>query len=332
MRIGIFGAGAIGCWLGGRLQLAGHAVVFVGRAAVRDSLGSGLRLSDERAEQVLVREDINYHLSAEALRGCAYVLVTVKSAATAEAGLALAEVLDPSTIIVSFQNGVKNAERLRETMPHHRVLGGMVPFNVTRTADGRFHRGTRGPLVVEALDQLEAPLLEILNSAELPAQSHPDIQGVLYGKLLFNLNNALNALAGIPLREQLLEPDYRKILAEAIDEGQRVFRAANIRAVSFGRMNPRVVALGLRMPTFLFLRAAKAMLAIDAEARSSMYDDLQKRRLTEIDELNGEIVRLGAQHNVPTPVNSRIVARIREAERNGEGSPHLDAARIRGLN
>ncbi len=332
MRVGVFGAGAIGCYLGGRLQAHGHEVVFVGRASMKESLAAGLVLSDQSTKRVTIpAEQLTFELSARALADCDYVLVTVKSAGTPNAGVALAEVLHPRTVTVSFQNGVKNVERLRAAMPGHLVLGGMVPFNITRTSDGRFHQGTIGPLVVEARENLAEKLVGALNESGISTQTHADIRGVLYGKLLFNLNNALNALAGIPLREELLDPEYRRILADAIEEGERVYRAANIHAVPFGRMRPGMVAFGLRLPTWLFTRAAKAMLAIDAEARSSMFDDLEKRRLTEIEELNGEIVRLGLESGVETPINSRIVARIRDAENLGQGSPRLDARQIRGL-
>jgi 2-dehydropantoate 2-reductase len=326
MKIGVFGAGAIGCYVGGRLLAAGEDVTFVGRASVGDTLRDGLSLSDMKSDRVVVpRASFRFEESASALAACSVVLVTVKSAATVSAAAELAPILAKRTVVVSLQNGVRNAERLRAGLPDCVVLGGMVPFNVTRTRDGRFHRGTAGPLVIEDRDGAATELVEAFRRAGMPAHAHPDIAGVLYGKLLFNLNNATNALAGVTLRKQLLDRSYRKVLAAAISEGERVLKAAKIRTVASGRMRPGLAVFALKLPTFFFERAASAMLSIDEEARSSMWDDLEKRRMTEIDELNGEIVRLGEQHGVPTPVNSAIVRCIKAAEAAGQGSPKLSA-------
>jgi 2-dehydropantoate 2-reductase len=331
MHVGVFGAGAIGCYVGGRLLAAGTDVTFVGRASVAEGLERGLVLSDQSgARTAIPRERVRFELEPPALLACDLVFVTVKSSATEQAGKELSSVLGPKAIIVSLQNGVKNAARLRGVLGDHpRVLGGMVPFNVTRTADGRFHRGTSGPIVIEDRSGEGAEIASLLARAEVAAHATRDIEGVLYGKLLFNLNNALNALAGVPLKQELLDPGYRALLADSITEGRRVLAAAGIIPRASGRMLPSVAAFALRLPTWLFQRVAQAMVAIDAEARSSMYDDLDRRRPTEIDELNGEIVRLGAAHGIETPVSSAIVRLVKEAEARAEGSPRLSAEAIR---
>lgn len=329
MKVGVFGAGAIGGYVGGRLAAGGVEVRLVGRPAVQEIVKQGLALSDQSGERVVVPTDrFSFSQDPALLAGCDYVLVTVKCGATEDAGRALAAVLGPETVTVSFQNGIHNADRLRASMPGHRVLGGMVPFNIAITADGRFHRGTSGPLVVEAKDGLEKVLVAALNAAKVPTQVHADIRGVLYGKLLFNLNNATNALAGIPLREQLLNPEYRHILAMVIAEGRAVLRAANIQPVSTGRMFPWMAVFALKLPTWIFSRVASAMLALDKEARSSMYDDLVRRRKTEVDELNGEIVRLAEKTGTPAPVNAAIVRLVKAAEAKNSGSPGLSPAQI----
>lgn len=331
MKVGVFGAGAIGGYVGGRLAASGDVqVCLVGRPGVQEIVRRGLVLSDQSGERVVVPpERFIFSLDPVALAGCDYVLVTVKCGATEEAGRTLAGVLGPETVTVSFQNGIHNADKLRAAMPGARVLGGMVPFNIQLTADGRFHRGTSGPLVVEAKDDgVEKVLVAALAAAKIPTHAHADIRGVLYGKLLFNLNNATNALAGIPLRDQLLNPEYRKILALVIAEGRAVLRAAKIRTVSGIRMSPALAVRALKLPTWLFLRVASAMLALDKEARSSMYDDLDRRRKTEVDELNGEIVRLAEKTGTPAPVNAAIVRLVKEAEAKNSGSPRLSPAEI----
>lgn len=333
MKIGIFGAGAIGCYVGGRLALAGEDVVFVGRAALGERLAAGgLRLSDQHGFQATISpSELRFRTQAAALADRDLVIVTVKSLATFEAGDELRSALSPDVTIVSLQNGVRNADRLRERLPKRPVLGAMVPFNVAQTPDGRFHQGTRGPLVVERAGAASDALVAAFERAKLEAKTHPNIAGVLWGKLLFNLNNAVNALSGLPLREQLLDPGYRRILSGAIIEGLRATQKGGIEPVSHGRMIPAFAARALLLPTWLFSRIAKVMVAVDAEARSSMADDLERRRRTEIDDLNGEIVRLGGEQSVPVPINLRIVELIKEAEEGKNGSPRLSPSEIMRL-
>src|ERR1051325_4974837 len=144
-RIAVFGAGAIGCWVGGRLAAGGAHVTLIGRPRVLDELRDGVTLSEINGGAKTARPELATEPSAAA--GADLVLVTVKSAQTAEAGRALAGV--DAKVIVSLQNGVRNAQVLRDALPDRTVLAGMVPFNVARVAPGRYHRGTTGVLMFE---------------------------------------------------------------------------------------------------------------------------------------------------------------------------------------
>ena len=328
LRVGVFGAGAIGCYLGGRLIDAGHDVVLVGRAS--EVARHGLTLTDYEGRRWRVPpERARYEADAAALADRQVVLVTVKSPATAAAGAALQAVLPEGALVVSFQNGVGNADTLAAALPRCVVLAGMVPFNVVRQGEGRFHNGTSGPLELARAAGAEGPLACALREAGFAVALHDDLRPVQWSKLLVNLNNSLNALAGVPLREELAQRGYRLLLAAAMREGLRCLRAAGLKPVRIGRLIPSVVPLALTLPDWLFVRAAAAMLKVDPLARSSMWDDLQRGRQTEVDYLNGEILRLGERHGVPTPVNRRIVALIKEAERAGRGSPGLSPAALR---
>ena len=109
-------------------------------------------------------------------------------------------------VVVSLQNGVGNTAVLRDRLPGRRVLGGMVPFNVIALGNGRFHRATSGDIVIE---QDEARTAEKLSVPGLNMRATDNIDGVQWGKLLLNLNNALNALADLPLRRQLAQRPWR---------------------------------------------------------------------------------------------------------------------------
>lgn len=136
------------------------------------------------------------------------------------------------------------------------------------------------------------------------------MESILCGKLLVNLNNALNAISDVPLVEELSNRKWRLKLADQMEEGLAVLKAEGVTPSPPSPVPAWVLPYILRFPTPLFRAAAKQMLAIDPKARSSMWDDLQHGRKTEIDELQGEIIRLGEKHGIPTPVNSSVAQQI----------------------
>lgn len=312
MKVGILGAGAIGCTVGGQLAIGGTDVVLVGRSGVGERIAAGLRLSRWEREPVRVPpERVTFGTGPELLRGCDVVLVATKSSGTGEAGRSLRGVLGPGVPVGSLQNGVRNAGILACELPGHPIWPGMVPYNVVWTDDGRLHQGTSGPLVLPLAAEA---LVARVRQGGGEAVTHPDVPSVQWGKLLLNLNNAVNALSGLPLREMLSDRGYRRILADVIDEGRTVLRTASIRPRGVGRLRPGLAPTALRLPDWLFFRAASAMIRIDPEARSSMADDLLRGRLTEVDELNGEIVRVAAQQGATAPLNAGLVRLVHARE------------------
>jgi 2-dehydropantoate 2-reductase len=313
-RIAVFGAGSIGCYLGGRL--APHAdVTLIGRPSVLDGLDAGLALSGGGHSPVRVpREALTLATGPEAAEGADCVLVTVKSAATAQAARELAGRLGPDAVVVSFQNGLHNARLLREGLPGARVLAGMVPYNVAATSPGAFHQGTSGSLMLDD-DAAGAPLVAALRAAGLSVEPRGDMREVQHAKLLMNLNNAVNALSGLPLREQLGARPYRRCLALCQEEALAAFAAEGVRPARLGPAPARFTPYVLRLPDALFRRIAAASLRVDAHARSSMRDDLERGRATEVEGLQGEVVALAGRHGLGAPVNARLAALVHEAER-----------------
>ena len=185
MKIGVLGAGAIGCWLGGRLAQSGHDVRLVGRAWLRAAVAEhGLELVDLDGSCSRVSPDVE--TDPGRLHSCDVVLVTVKGADTGAAGRQLAACLEPGTPVVSFQNGLRNVSRLEQAMPGHLVLSGMVFFNVVRQRDHRFAKGTGGPLAV-ANHPAANQLLQALRDAEFDVMPRDDMPRVMSTKLFFNL-------------------------------------------------------------------------------------------------------------------------------------------------
>ena len=317
-HICIFGAGSIGCYVGGRLAAAGAHVSFVGRERLaKEIAANGLRLTDYRgADLRLGAADVDYRIDPAIAAEVDLILVTVKSGATAEAGATLARLARPDAVVASFQNGIGNTEILQAALPGRIVLAGMVPFNVIRRGAGHFHQGTEGDLDIQHHAAL-APFAESFAKAGLPLHQHADLAPVQWAKLLLNLNNAVNALSGLPLKAELSQRDYRRCFALAQREALALLDAAAIRPAKLTPLPPHWIPSVLRLPDALFRIIAAKMLAIDPLARSSMLDDLDAGRPTEVDWLNGEIVRLAGKLGRPAPVNARLAELVQVAEEGG---------------
>lgn len=320
-RIAIFGAGSVGAFVGGALIAASADVLLIGRARIREQIAShGLTVSDmDGRNTMLPAAQVQISEDPSALAGAGLVLVTVKSADTESAAQALALHAAPDALIISLQNGIGNADVLRRALPGRTVLAGMVPFNVVQLPESRFHRGTEGSLMVEASPAL-APWLPLFEAAGLPLVQRTDFAAVQWGKLLLNLNNPVNALSGVPLKTQLSDRDYRRCLALLMDEALHALNAAGIAPAQIGRVPPSRMSRLMRLPNWLFTRVAAAALRIDPEARSSMWEDLQAGRRTEIDYLNGAVVALAERHKVDAPANRRIVALVHATEQRERGA------------
>jgi 2-dehydropantoate 2-reductase len=318
MKIAILGAGSIGAYLGGALIAAGADAVLIGRARMAENISRhGLQLSDLQGRSIALNSSqVNYAQDPAALAGADLILVTVKSADTAEAGQTIAKHAKSGALVMSFQNGIGNADTLHEILPGWTVLGGMVPFNVVQMPNGRFHRGTEGELMIEASPAIE-PWKALFNAAGLPLAEQADFIGVQWGKLLLNLNNSINALCGLPLKTELSQRAYRRCLADLIEEATTILLAANIKPAKVAKIGPDWLPVLLRLPDFLFTRIAATMLRIDPEARSSMWEDLQAGRRTEVDYINGAVLKLATEIGRDAPYNRRIVELIRRAEEGG---------------
>ncbi len=325
MKIVVFGAGSVGVFVGGSLLAAGADLTLIGRAHMGERIARhGIVLTDLHGRRkVLEGPRISYTEDPGKLAEADLILVTVKSSDTSTAADAIHAYAKPSALVLSLQNGVGNTAALRARLKGMTVLGGMVPFNVVQMEEGRFHRGTEGELMVDALPALGC-WHGIFKAAHLPLVERADFAAVQWGKLLLNLNNPVNALSGLPLKAELSQRAYRRCLALLIEEALATLAAAGIVPAKVARVSPSLLPRILRLPDWLFKRVAAAMLRIDPEARSSMWEDLQAGRRTEIDFLNGAVVALARSQGRAAPANERIVELIRRAEM-GKGR-ELDGA------
>ncbi len=309
MKLVIAGAGSIGCFCGGLLSVDGHDVTLFGRRRVLDPIANtGLRLTDfSGLDQTVPPQRLELSDQPSCLTSAQLILVTVKSGATAEMAELIATHAPPDAPVLSWQNGIENARILKGVLQGRTVRAGMVPFNVVPKGPAHFHRATSGDIVIEAG---EGDLAQHLSSGPLQVLESDRIEAVQWGKLVINLNNALNALSGLPLQQQLLDRRWRRVMADQMDEALAVLRAAQSPVLSMTPLPAWLIPSVLRLPTALFSRIAAKMLTIDPEARTSMSYDVMARRDTEIDSLQGQIIRLGERWGVPTPINARVAALI----------------------
>ena len=326
----IAGAGSIGCFVGGMLAAAGRPVSLLARPRVIDGIAQhGLKLTSfEGGRWQLRAEQVNPSDDPAIMKNAGIIIVAVKSGDTAAMAELIAQHASADAAIVSLQNGVGNVAVFKQALPGHRVLGGMVPFNVVTRDDGTVHRATSGALVVERDSNDTAGRLAV---ASLPVQLTDDISGVQWGKLLVNLSNALNALSDLPLHAQLQQRAWRVLFADQMAEGLAVLRAAGISPVAPTAMPAWLTPHLLRLPDGLFGLILRRVMKIDINARSSMWEDLQRGRPTEIDYLQGVILQLANQYGVATPLIRRVVELVRAAEVAKRGSPALLAQQIRDL-
>ena len=331
MKFIILGAGAIGCYVGGRLAQAGQDVTLVGRPRVIDPLAlDGLTVTDlDGFKAQLLAKDMKLATSLAAVADDAdttVILLCVKGGATDSAAREMAQTFPAGTTVISLQNGVDNVARIQANAPGLVALAGMVPYNVVMPSPNQVHRGTTGQLAIQR-SAVSEPVALAFAQAGLPTDLVDDMRAVQWGKLLLNLNNPINALSDLPLRQQLMSHDYRRALADMQTEALAALRLAGITPAKVGSAPPTLLPTLLRLPNWLFTRVAARMLRIDAQARSSMWDDVQHARVTEIDDLCGAVVRLAQAHGGQAPLNAamcHLIARLHKGQRMG-GADLLNA-------
>jgi len=328
LHIGVMGAGAIGGYVGGRLAAKGATeVTLIGRKALADTIAErGFTLRefdrDEHVDAAMVRIEED----ARALSSCDVVFCCVKSGATEETANILANILEPATVVVSLQNGLRNPQVLRAALPSNPVLPAVVSFNAILREGAVFHRTMSGPLIIETRPNgQDRPWIDALRASGMEVEEVRPIAPEQWTKLLVNLNNAVSALSGAPTRDMILSRRYRRVIAMLLDEALDVLDQAGVRPAKFRGVPLRLMSFIMKLPTPLVRVVIRAQLRVDPESRASMWTDLERGRPTEVDVLNGEIVRLADQHGIAAPINRRIVELVHEAEHAGAGSPQMSA-------
>ena len=324
-KIVILGAGSIGCWLGGHLIAGGAQVTLIGRPRYAAQIAEhGLRLTHFERDPVQC-DEVDFQTDATGLIGADIVALCVKSQDTEAAARQILQYA-PGAIVVSFQNGIRNPETLQNVLPSENIVPAIVPFNVTPTQPGTFHCGTAGDLVVESHADID-PLVMALKVAGQGVRLSEHIIGDQWAKMIVNLNNGLNTLSGGTLREGLLQRDYRRALAGCVEEALDVAKANGVNVGTFNGRAPTALVKTLRLPDVAYRIIMQTIVKIDAKARSSMLDDLEADRVSEIDYLQGEIVKRAQMRGTTAPKNAAILEAVNHAFSFGQ-SPKMSGPEI----
>ncbi len=321
----ILGAGSVGCYLGGLLMKGGAQLSFIGRERYRAQIAEhGLTLTHFEREP-LNFTSVDFRTNYEVLKDADIILCCTKSQDTAEAARAIAKHARPDVQIISFQNGIRNPEVLRESVPNADIVPAIVPFNITPSGPGAFHCGVTGALIVGG--NAASALLTAFTAAGQPIIAKTDILAAQWAKMIVNLNNALNTLSGGTLRDGLMQRDYRLALALLVEEALSVAKANGVTPSTFNGRKPEQLLKTLRLPNVIYKLVMQLIVKIDAKARSSMLDDLEAGRISEIDYLQGEIVRHAKMAGVSAPHNARVLE-LTEAAFAAGVSPNMTGREI----
>jgi 2-dehydropantoate 2-reductase len=293
MNIAVMGAGAVGCYYGGMLGRAGNDVTLIGREAHVEAIRKGgLRLETRDFD---THVPVQASTRADAVRGARLVLFSVKSSDTESAGREIAPHLDAGALVLTLQNGVDNAERLQAVL-RQRVAPAVVYVATGMAGPGHVKHHGRGELVV-APDIASEELVALFRAAGVTLQSSPNVAGALWMKLIVNCAyNALSAITQLPYGRLVQGEGIEAVMREATDECLAVARAAGVEMP--GDAHEAVRQIARTMPT----------------QHSSTAQDLARGKRTEIDHLNGFVVRKAEALGIPAPVNRTLHALVKLME------------------
>ena len=294
LKIAVMGAGAVGCYFGGLLARAGHEVVLIGRPQHVDAFKrDGLRMETKTFD-----EHVPLAASTDpgAVQGADLVLFCVKSPDTESAGAQIRPHLAPHALVLCLQNGVDNAERLRTVLPPHQVAAAVVYVATEMAGPGHVKHHGRGELVIEPSSASDAAA-QALNAAGVPTEISDNVRGALWTKLVINCAyNAVSAIAQRPYGQAVQGQGVKDVMRDVVDECLAVARAE-----------------GVQLPGDVHAAVGKIAEAMPAQY-SSTAQDLARGKRTEIDYLNGLIVRRGEALGVKTPANRVLWALVKLME------------------
>ena len=303
MRICILGAGALGCSIGGVLAQGGSEVIFVDpfQAHVEAINANGLKMRVGNAEKIV---RVKAYTQCERLPQVDLIIVLVKSFATREAIESARSLVGKHTLVMSIQNGLGHEEILADVVGREHVLAAKTYVGGVFLEPGHIISGYQGKQTyIGELDGRLTPRLQAVvdafNKANLMTTASTNIVGTMWDKLLVNVaTGALCGITRLPYGWLSQLPEIEETALAAVAEGIAVAKANDIKLVS-------------EDPQYFWKLAAEGL---PPEFKTSLLQSLEKGQMTEIDFINGSVVRWGERSGIPTPVNRTLVACVKGIE------------------
>ena len=305
-KVAVMGAGAVGCYYGGMLARAGHEVVLIARPQHVEAIArDGLRMQTKTFD-----EPVRLAASTDpgAVRDARLVLFCVKSTDTETAGAQLRPYLPADALVLCLQNGVDNADRLRSVLPQHAVAAAVVYVATEMAGAGHVRHHGRGELVIEPVDTQATSseaVAQALIAAGVPTEISPNVRGALWAKLILNCAyNAVSAITQLPYGKTVAGEGVKDVMRDVVAECLAVAQAEGVQLP--GDVDAAVRKIAETMPS----------------QYSSTAQDLARGKHSEIDYLNGLIVRRGEALGVATPANRVLWALVKllETKSGAQGS------------
>jgi 2-dehydropantoate 2-reductase len=318
-RIAIIGAGAIGSAIGALLSRAGQDVTLIARLEHAERI----RREGLHVEGVLGSFTVPIAAATALDFRPDYAFLTVKTQDVVAAVQANIGFLG-GVPVVTFQNGVRSDELVATLLPPEQIISGVVSLTATYLMAGTVTIVHPGALIVgRPSSRNDIPVIEVaaLLRGVTATRISANIQGAHWLKLLMNLNNAFPALTNRPLRQVYAEPYLRRLAVRVMREGYHATQRTGIRLESLPEASVGLFKVMARLPLWLagwLVSAASRRMGTAQPILGSTLQSLRRGRPTEIDYLNGEVVRLGQQWHVPAPLNAAIVAMVHQTEQTGE--------------
>jgi len=318
-RIAIIGAGAIGSVLGALLDRAGHELTLIGRPTHVNAIRQDGLIVEGTLGTFTVHPSASETLEFQP--DFAFLVVKTQDVlAAVQTSLPFLS----DVPLVTFQNGVRSDEIVATHVPRAQIISAVVNTAASYLTPGKVTIAYPGSIVLgRPFGEPDEVLKTVAGTlgAVIPTKLSTNIQGAHWLKLIVNLNNAFPAITNLTYPQIYAHADMSQLAVRVMREGLATVKRAGIRLEAL----PDVPLILTHLIAGLPIRLAGALLAASARRRESEWpllgstlQSLKRGRPTEIDYLNGEIVSLGQQHHVPTPLNVAIVEIVHQIEQSGQ--------------
>jgi len=311
MEIVVVGPGAIGCLFAAYLARAGSTVRLLDHRPERAKLlrERGITVESERGD---FHARMKVTAKPAEIRSADLLILCVKANNTADAAARLKGTISPQSHLLTLQNGLGNVERLGEFFDSSRILAGATSHGATLLDVGRVRHAGYGEIWIGETGGTSSSLAgreklqnlaTTLNRAGLKAQVVDDIEAVLWRKLMVNVGiNALTAILGVPNGELLRIHECTNLMDGAVAEAVKVAHYC-----------------GIQLNAMEEIERVRAVCRSTTSNISSMLQDVRRKKKTEIDQLNGVVVKIAASHGMTAPVNEVLTALVRSLEAGNSG-------------